>query len=442
MFDTVVKAIAEAVFVKNWPSGKMRQFIGIFAILSILLINIPSMLESAETKQSEESAQQVSSDFSNESSDFSSELASYIGPEACKSCHEEKYQGFIQTAHHITSRLADRHSISGDFDPEAATMWTRNANLWFEMSAREDGFYQTANIWENNELREHSERMDIVTGSGKIGQTYLYWKADRLYQLPISYWAASGKWINSPGYLDGQAIFNRPVGPRCMECHATYFAADSYQHNVYDQERFMLGISCERCHGPGADHANNQTSHPEGTAADFIIHPGNLARQRSIEVCAQCHSGPGIKRGLPFTYRPGQPLNNYIEPEPHETQNKIGVHSNNQVARLSLSTCFQQSDDMTCVSCHNPHVPERGKRALFSEHCLECHNSEECGMEPQLGHAISDNCIDCHMPERQDKKTRVQSANSIDLPTMPDHLIGIYPDATQIFMQQQRATRE
>ena len=57
-------------------------------------------------------------------------------------------------------------------------------------------------------------------------------------------------------------------------------------------------------------------------------------------------------------------------------------------------------------------------------------------MEPELGHKIADNCIDCHMPGRQDQTTRVQNASGIELTTMPEHLIGIYPDATQRFMKQ------
>ena len=56
-------------------------------------------------------------------------IASYIGPAACQPCHEDKYEGFIQTAHNLTSRPADAQSIAGDFAPEAALMWTRNRNL-------------------------------------------------------------------------------------------------------------------------------------------------------------------------------------------------------------------------------------------------------------------------------------------------------------------------
>jgi hypothetical protein len=436
-----MEAIAKKAFVKNWLVLEMWPLPKIFTLLIAGLISIAQALEPAEYEGRAQSGNSRR-DTAQTPVYFPKEIASYIGPEACEPCHQDKYEGFVQTAHYSTSRLPAAHSIAGSFAPEDATMWTRNPNLWFEMSARDDGFYQTVNIWDNNQLHEHSERIDIVTGSGKIGQTYLYWKGKHLYELPISYWAASDKWINSPGYLDGQAVFNRPVGPRCLECHATYFEAESYERNAYGQGEFMLGISCERCHGPGAEHAKNQRLNPDGAGAPYITHPGDLSRQRLIEVCAQCHSGPGIMHGLPFTYRPGENLNKYVEPEPHDVQNKIGVHSNNQVARLSLSTCFQQSEDMTCISCHNPHAPERGERALFSARCLECHIVEDCGMEPELGHDIGDNCIDCHMPGRHDATTQVQGSSGIDLPTMPEHLIGIYPDATQLFMAQRAAARQ
>ena len=419
MYYNNVKAITKEVFVKNYGNAAKRPKTWKSPLLFTLLLTLLSALATAADQGDGDAAEPI---------------ASYIGPAACQACHQDKYEGFVQTAHHLTSRLPDSHTIAGDFSPDKAAMWTRNPNLWFEMSAGDDGFYQTANIWEDNRLKQHSERIDIVTGSGKIGQTYLYWRGDRLYQLPVSYWAASDKWINSPGYLDGQAVFDRPVGPRCLECHTTYFTAESYERNIYGQDGFMLGISCERCHGPGAEHAAYQRRHPGGKETPHILHPGDLTRQRSIEVCAQCHSGPGIKRGLPFTYRPGEPLGQYIEPEPYDVQNSIGVHSNNQVARLSLSTCFKESDDMTCVSCHNPHAPERGDRQLFSQRCLECHNSESCGMAPELGAAIEANCIDCHMPQRGDKTTRVQGTKGIELPMMPDHLIGVYPDATRLFI--------
>ncbi len=66
--------------------------------------------------------------------------------------------------------------------------------------------------------KTRTERIDIVTGSGIKGQTYLYWKGDQLFQLPVSYWTDLKRWITSPGYTEGVANFDRPIVPRCLEC--------------------------------------------------------------------------------------------------------------------------------------------------------------------------------------------------------------------------------
>src|SRR5213078_4429349 len=99
-----------------------------------------------------------------------------------------------------------------------------------------------------------SERFDIVLGSGRKGQTYLCWRAgDQLFELPVSYWTELRRWINSPGYEDGQLNFSRPVSPRCLECHASAFESLPAPGiiNRYNKTNYILGIACEKCHGPG-----------------------------------------------------------------------------------------------------------------------------------------------------------------------------------------------
>src|SRR2546422_8885079 len=86
----------------------------------------------------------------------------------------------------------------------------------------------------------------FVIGSGGKGQTYLFWKADQLFQLPISYWRELGQWVNSPGYRDGVANFGRPIIARCLECHASYFESLPPPDNRYSKTGFVLGITCEK----------------------------------------------------------------------------------------------------------------------------------------------------------------------------------------------------
>ena len=44
-----------------------------------------------------------------------------------------------------------------------------------------------------------------------------------------------------------------------------------------------------------------------------------------------------------------------------------GVHTTNQPDRLSRSQCFQKSESLNCMSCHDPHHLERADVELFSK---------------------------------------------------------------------------
>jgi hypothetical protein len=142
----------------------------------------------------------------------------YLGDDACKSCHADQFDSYHHTAHYLTSTLPTQHTVLGNFTPGNNLLKTANPNLSFRMDSHDGGFFQTAVA----PTSSRSERFAFVIGSGDKGQTYLFWDEDQLFQLPISYWTDLG-WVNSPGYRDGFADFERPIIPRCLDCHATYF---------------------------------------------------------------------------------------------------------------------------------------------------------------------------------------------------------------------------
>jgi tetratricopeptide (TPR) repeat protein len=357
--------------------------------------------------------------------------AGYIGAEACAQCHKDRYETFVETAHHRTSAAALSESILGSFETGENILKTNNENLRFEMTRDGDQFFQTAYTKGPSTERKRKESFDFVLGSGKLGQTYLYWDRDRLFQLPISYMTSSDSWINSPGYKDGEANFSRPVAPRCLECHATAFEVDSYTTNEYTKGKHILGISCERCHGPGSKHFEYQM---EGAAegSPYIVVPSKLSPERSMDICAQCHSGAGVQAfGKPFSHRAGADLSDHYKLKDAETQNQLGVHAANQIARLGESKCFRESEAMTCVDCHNPHVNERGNLKLFSDRCLKCHESfEACGLSDHLGAGIAENCVDCHVPQKHDLNMGFDTKEGFQFQQMRDHNIGIYEDVS------------
>jgi hypothetical protein len=363
----------------------------------------------------------------------------YAGDPACLSCHRDQGTSYVHTSHHLTSQPANKDSILGSFhegsnvlmiaDPATAS---DNPGLYFKMEARANGFYQTAVAGWPGQLQKRSERMDVVIGSGVRGQSYLYWRGDRLYELPVSYWSDGGRWINSPGFKDGTMSFSRAVIPRCLECHATFIQARSPDplSNQYDQASLVAGISCERCHGPGeahiALHQAKKTAAPSDPAAEAILNPASFSRDRQVDLCALCHNGIRSEELVPaFSYSPGKPLDSYLHPAEGDLAAHPDVHGN-QVGLLQKSRCYVSSPNMSCSTCHDVHQPERAA-AEYSDRCLTCHRVESCGMAKTMGHKIAENCIDCHMPVESTNAIASETAGQVIRPKMRNHWIKVYP---------------
>ncbi|HMI50753.1 MAG TPA: multiheme c-type cytochrome [Candidatus Saccharimonadales bacterium] len=355
----------------------------------------------------------------------------YVGDGSCAPCHETIAGTYEHTAHHRTSQLADRGSILGDFSEGANILKTRDRDLFFKMEAKGGSFYQTAFFFQPPDQMKTSERFALVIGSGGKGQTYLYWKGDRLFELPVSYWTTIRSWVNSPGYTDGTADFKRPVPPRCLECHAGYLQSlpGPAPKNRYNKTGFALGISCERCHGPGSQHVLEQHSQAPPSPSHAIINPAALPRERQIEVCAQCHGGIGEGITGAFTYSAGEPLADFIKLHPPDPDAKVDVHGN-QVALLARSRCYQSSQNMTCTTCHDLHAPERAASA-YSVKCLACHKPENCGLFPAAGASLAGNCVDCHMPvQESDLITSTVDGQEIK-DRVRNHWIKVYPQSSR-----------
>ncbi len=364
----------------------------------------------------------------------------FAGDAACLSCHKEQGLPYLHTSHHLTSQPANGKSILGSFRPGSNVLMIVNPAhdsaeppLYFKMEQKSDGFYESAVTGWSPNLQTQRERIDIVTGSGVRGQTYLHWEGDQLFELPVSYWTDGHQWINSPGYENGTADFSRPVNPGCMECHATYIKplSDDPLTNRYDRESLVTGISCESCHGPGAVHVAKQhlsRSGLTGQADHTILNPASFSRDRQVDLCALCHNGIQREELAPvFSYIPGRPLNDYFKPLAVNTAEHPDVHGN-QVGLLQRSRCYLSSPGMTCSTCHDVHAPERSA-AAYSDHCLTCHQWQSCGMAKKIGHDITKNCIDCHMPVEPTTIIVSETADKVVRAKMRNHWIKVYPGA-------------
>ena len=399
--------------------------LSLLAYAAIVLIIAPTTYPSLAIQERQASSH----------ADSGAPRAGDAGDTACLDCHKSQSFSYLHTAHHLTSRLASKESVLGSFTAGSNVLKIVDPvrtpalpALYFKMEARNGHYYETAITGWGKDLLTQTEPIDIVTGSGVRGVTYLYWDNDRLYELPVSYWRDGSQWINSPGYDNGTANFSRPINPGCLECHATYIKAapEGPLTNRYERDSLITGISCETCHGPGAEHVARQKSGTAPTQGHAILNPAKFSRDRQVDLCALCHNGIQREAITPaFSYVPGESLTNYFKPLPVDALEHPDVHGN-QVGLLQRSRCYLSSPTMSCSTCHDVHAQER-PAAGYSEKCLTCHRWESCGVAKTMGHKIANNCIDCHMPVEPTNVIVSDTAGKEVRAKMRNHWIKVYP---------------
>jgi len=360
----------------------------------------------------------------------------YAGSASCIKCHKDIYNTYLQTAHQNTSRPASVHSIHGSFSQNHNSFLFDNG-LQVKMEKHGQELYQVA--YQNDKVLE-KHRFNITFGGVKA-ETYLYWKGNQPFQLPISYFNALHSWTNSPGYAINQINFNRPIVRRCFECHSSYIKELPRQtqslidrKEEFDKHTLIYGIDCERCHGPAANHVNYHTEFPEVKKARYMVKYDSLTRTQKLNMCAVCHSGNKNDFLISaFAFTPEKKLEDFKEPDfmsPDPNAKQLDVHGN-QNQLLANSQCFVKSN-MDCSTCHNTHVNERANLVLYSQRCMDCHKNSIHSFAknaPGLNTAIKQNCIDCHMPAKPSNVIVVQtSGKGTAVPYLVrTHYIAVYP---------------
>ena len=360
----------------------------------------------------------------------------FAGPSSCMSCHKEIYEDHIKTAHFRTTEIANKGNIAGSFDTAKNKVFF-NTGGQINMEKLDSGFYQTAYV---KGKKRNCERFDIVVGVGTQGQSYMSWTGNNLYQLPVTYFTSAKQWSNSPGYPNHIA-FNRPIDSRCLECHTTMAETISEQGiipELIDPKKIILGVTCEKCHGPGAKHVAYQTDNPKDITAKYIINPKNFSRQQSLDLCAVCHGGLPDAKKPAFEFVAGDKLSDYFNIDTTSINSvSIDVHGN-QYGMLRASKCFRMTSSMTCMTCHNPHENEKGQTSLMSQKCGSCHDGKhagdvQCKLTAKIGNRIKNLCTDCHMPRQESRSIAVilQGEQTPTPASMHTHLITNYPEETK-----------
>ncbi len=332
--------------------------------------------------------------------------AAFAQPE-CAGCHKAIYDSYQKTGmgRSFTRPAAENTPVlKGAF-------YHSPSDSFFTTLLRDGEFFQRRHQLDSagREINVMEKRIDYVMGSGNLARTFLHrTPAGTLLELPLGWYAGKGGyWAMNPGYdRPDHEGFRRPITYDCMFCHNAYPKVPAKSEDPVYLGTLPEGIDCRRCHGPGQRHVD--LARKPGAAVDLVRQAITRPRgERQSELCMACHlettSAPlpnAILRyeRTPFSFRPGEPLADYILNFDHAPgagrDEKFEIVSS--AYRLRKSACFTRSaGKMLCTTCHDPHNAPRGAEAdrHYENACRQCHNSS---------HAQSPSrCVDCHMPKRR-----------------------------------------
>ena len=347
--------------------------------------------------------------------------AAYAGDEACASCHADLYASYHRTGMGRSVSHFDPATAPERFDAEGRSpvVYNENFDFYYQAFVRGDTLYQREFRLDEQDAVTHERvhRADYVVGSGNATRSYLMRANGYVTEMPLTWYVERALWDMSPGYYTSNSRFSRPATLECMTCHNGLPEHTPFTQNHYAE--LPLGITCERCHGPAADHVEARLAGndpPEGEPDPNLPDLATLDRELQLSVCQQCHlEGLAVfKPGEdPTTFRPGEPLAShrtvFARLDQVEDPDDFGIASHG--LRLALSACFEESA-MTCTTCHDPHQPTAELGAdWFNTVCQSCHGGdggppgggaahEALCERPGVGspaEAMTGDCVSCHM---------------------------------------------
>ncbi|MGA2643735.1 MAG: tetratricopeptide repeat protein [Candidatus Sulfotelmatobacter sp.] len=310
----------------------------------------------------------------------------YAGNEACGRCHSKIFESYQRTAMARASGPAIDALTPAEFTHQESgvhyRIYAEGGRAWLSFDRPGD-----------SEVRGKRELLYYI-GSGRRGRSYLFETDGFLFESPVNWYANKQMWDMAPAYQTAREIpLSLPAYTSCLHCHASGIQPPAKDtDNRYPKPPFLHnGVSCERCHGPGAQHATGGE----------IVNPAKLAPARRDEVCMQCHleGKVAIERSgrHAYEFRPGDELSDYVRYFVLTDSQASSLGAVSQVEALAQSQCKKKSGDaMSCTSCHTAHLspasPERV--AYYRGKCLACHGAAFAAKH----HVDQPDCLTCHMP--------------------------------------------
>ena len=413
----------------------------------------------------------------------------------CRACHPDAYDAWHRSFHRTMTQVASPAAVLGSFDGVVL----EDQELSWRLERRGDEFWADMPdpLWFLDDSPDRTPappriqaRVVMTTGSHHQQKYWVRRPADgpvyrdlpdngALVQIPWVWLVDQRRWIPTrdafltPQLPESPAVWNTS----CFACHSVATQPHFDPEEVsFATKSVELGIACEACHGPAEEHVRANASplrrYREHFASDdegdpTIVNPARLDRERSSEVCGQCHSffrtldmEGWQKTGVP--YRAGDELGasrvvfrfghdredpllaEELRTDPNALVGTFWPDGTVRVAGreyngLIESPCYQRGE-MTCLSCHSMHrygdpADQLAQDRAGNESCLECHGDLRDRIAEHTHHApasVGSECMNCHMPHTTYGLFTAMRSHRIDSPSVAVSVQSGRPNACNL----------
>ena len=313
----------------------------------------------------------------------------YVGSAACRACHAQIFDRWKVTrmANVVRDPKLHPEAIVADFSKPDPLVTFSIADIAFVYGSR----------WKQRYFKRIGD--DYVPLPAQWDVTHSTWR---------HYHVANGTdwWVQFYPVDNMQ----RPTGPLCDGCHSV-----NYDPGTKTVTEWNVG--CEKCHGPGSDHARAPTR-------NNIINPSKLDPVAANDVCIQCHSqGRPLTNPIngrmfdwPVGFRVGLALRDFWQLEAHTlgettfTHFADGTCHKNRMQGNDFVQSVMYAHGITCSNCHDAHgTPNAGLLiAPGNEVCEKCHEPggsngpRATSWQAHTHHGAASTggqCVSCHMPK-------------------------------------------